>query len=237
MGRIWSYFLLTSSKRNGVLVIDLTNDDTNDDSDYNYIYNDNCNDNDNIKPPRTATTPAAAAPTDAQVGAANTPAIVAPPATAAVSAAAASSTTATQVGAANTPAIVPPASNDRTTAAETIKQGFKRAPDDVLKGRKIYKINRTAFQSKTPAADSVTGTSVAATTNGTTATSSDTTDEKNEGPLVHTRTRVETWVPTVSRKVFSDAFIAVLVLQLVASVVVFGIFALGFFFVGLLQIL
>jgi hypothetical protein len=76
MGRIWSYFLLTSSKRNGVLVIDLTNDDTNDDSDYNYNYNDN----DNIKPPRTATTPAAAAPTDAQVWAANTPAIVAPPA-------------------------------------------------------------------------------------------------------------------------------------------------------------
>ena len=120
---------------------------------------------------------------------------------------------------------------------EIIKQGFKRAPEDVLKGRKIYKINRTAFQSKTPAADSVTGTSVAATTNGTTATSSATTDNKNEVLLEHTRTRVETWVPTVSRKVFSDAFIAVLVLQLVASVVVFGIFALGFFFVGLLQIL
>jgi hypothetical protein len=50
-----------------------------------------------------------------------------------------------------------------------MKQGFKRAPDDVLKGRKIYKINRTAFQPKTPAAASVTGTSVAATTNGTTA--------------------------------------------------------------------
>ena len=41
---------------------------------------------------------------------------------------------------------------------EIIKQGFKRAPEDVLKGRKIYKmINYTAFQSKTPAAASVTG--------------------------------------------------------------------------------
>ena len=119
------------------------------------------------------------------------------------------------------------ASNDRASAttAEIIKQGLQRAPEDVLKGRKIYKINRTAFQSKTPAADSVTGTSVAATTNGTTATSSATTDKKNEVLLVHTRTRVETWVPTVSRKVLSDASIAVLV----ASVVVFGIFALGFF--------
>ena len=123
--------------------------------------------------------------------------------------------------------------NDRASASATTdeinNQGFKRAPEDVLKGRKIYKINRTAFQSKTPAADPVTGTSVAATTNGTTATSSATTDNKNEVLLEHTRTRVETWVPTVSRKVFSDAFIAVLVLQLVASVVVFGIFALGFF--------
>jgi hypothetical protein len=82
------------------------------------------------------------------------------------------------------------ASNDRATAtsAEIIKQGLQRAPDaDVLKGRKIDRINRTA---KTPAAASVTGTSVAAaTTNGTTTPSSSTTtttDNKNDDTTIKT---------------------------------------------------
>ncbi|OEU10442.1 hypothetical protein FRACYDRAFT_247546 [Fragilariopsis cylindrus CCMP1102] len=91
------------------------------------------------------------------------------------------------------------ASNDRASASATtdeiIKQGLQRAPDDdVLKGRTIYKINRTAFQSKkTPvAAASVTGTSVAAaTTNGTTTPSSSTTtttttDNKNDDTTIET---------------------------------------------------
>jgi len=58
----------------------------------------------------------------------------------------------------------------------TIKQGFKRATDDVLKNRKIYKIKRTV-QPNTGTA--IVGT--AASTNGSTSTSTDTDKSAGNG--------------------------------------------------------